>query len=109
MSSSLFYQKYRRLFFEDDQEPLAYQIFHSHPTAAAVSDLPQWLAASPPRVTEKLPKMQSKVKLPPIEYSPPAQSRKVLHPAIVVFRGKGFAIDGGDGFRALTREERKGA
>lgn len=77
--SALFYQKYRRLFFEDDTEPLAYQIYHSQVKHGASSDvLPQWLAASPPRLPpEPLPK-PSKVRLPPIDYSPPPPlTRKV--------------------------------
>lgn len=77
--SQLFYQKYRRLFFEDDTEPLAYQIYHSQPSHVGVSELPQWLnsAASRP-FPDPLPKPAPKVRLPPIEHSPPPQTRKAL-------------------------------
>lgn len=75
--SQLFYQKYRRLFFEDDTEPLAYQIYHNQPSHVGISELPKWLAPAPSRpLPDPLPKPQSKVRLPPIEHSPPPQPRK---------------------------------
>ena len=78
--SQLFYQKYRRLFFEDDTEPLAYQIYHNQPSIVGVSELPQWLAPAPSRlpIPDSLPKPAAKVRLPPIEHSPPPQPRKAL-------------------------------